>query len=250
MTLGRKLVRLGLTHEGSAEAFRAEALQMAPISTTLLTELHHTIKQRYRQAYATAGEDTPTSTTTSSASSSSGLGMGKGMEGFVMSPSSSSASSSSTKGGLRHARKDDDDDELKPVFIKPVAKTDGQGAVAGGGRKSILGLDRLAAMKRAEKMMKEKLEHQDEDEEGEEGGFPSVKKEEEEDGREDNGGGGVGFRKTSTLKMGGGKRSYRSRREPDTPSHPGGVNREARREVEERERQRGRGGGLGAQRLR
>jgi len=249
MTLGRKLVRLGLTHEGSAEAFRTEALQMAPISTTLLTELHHTIKQRYRQAYATAGEDTPASTTTSSSSFSSGLGMGKGMEGFVMSPScsasspsSSSSSSSSSKGGLRHARKDGD--ELKPVFIKPVAKTDGQGAVPGGERKSILGLDRLAAMKRAEKMMKEKLEHQDEDE-GEEGGdFPSVKKEEEEDGREDNVGGGVGFRKTSTLKMGGEKRPYRSRREPDTPSHPGGVNREAQREVEERERQRGRGAGL------
>jgi len=41
MTLGRKLVRLGLSHEGSAEAFRTEALQMAPISTTLLTKLHH-----------------------------------------------------------------------------------------------------------------------------------------------------------------------------------------------------------------
>ncbi len=221
MTLGRKLVRLGLVHEDSADAFRAAALQMAPIKASFLDELHHTIKQRYRQAYAVAGEDKETAAGPGSSSTSSA-----GMEGFVMSNSGNGS------GGSSHHHHHHPEKDYKPIFIKPQAKGN---APPPGERKSMLGLDKLAAVKRAERMMKEKLELQDGD---------GVVKREDDDLEEDEAGdGGVGFRKTkgSTGKT---ERSYRSRREPDTPSHPGGVNREAQRELDERERQRGRGGGV------
>lgn len=41
------------------------------------------------------------------------------------------------------------------------------------------------------------------------------------------------------------KRHYRSRPEPDTPSHPGGVNREAKDKIDEKERLRRKAGGVG-----
>lgn len=40
------------------------------------------------------------------------------------------------------------------------------------------------------------------------------------------------------------KRQYRTRPGPDTPSHPGGVNREIKDKIEEKERLRRKGGGL------
>jgi hypothetical protein len=165
LTLGRKLVRLGLTHEGSAEDFRTAALQVAPVPPALLDEQHHAIRQRYRQAYATADE----------LDADGGNGQPAGTVGL-----SFVAAGNGDGGKVRHQRKDD---ELKPIFIKPQPKP---GAGPPGERKSMLGLDKLAALKRAEKMMKEKLEEAEDggvyvkkEEEGEEQGM-GVKEEDEE----------------------------------------------------------------------
>lgn len=212
-------MRLGLTHADSVDGFCAEALQLAPISSSLLQEVHHTLRQRYRQAYATAGEQA------GETAAKPITGVGGTMDGFVMSPSKH------LPGGSQQASK-----EEKPVFFKPQPK----GNASPVERKSMLGLDRLAAMKRAEKETTKDTWS---------GGKPMVKKEEGEG--EERGKGGPrpedaaqrksDFHRSSTKAA---DRSYRPRREPDTPSHPGGVNVEARRGLEERERGRGRGGGV------
>lgn len=140
LTLGRKLVRLGLTHEGSAQDFHKAALQLANIPAALLEEQHHAIRQRYRQAYATAGDP--------DAADGNG-GQQAGTVGLAFVAAGNGDGSGGGK-GVRHQRKDD---EMKPVFIKPQPKA----GAAPVERKSMLGLDKLAALKRAEKMMKEKL---------------------------------------------------------------------------------------------
>lgn len=175
MTLGRKLVRLGLTHEDSVDDFRKAALQVAPVPPALLEEQHHTIRQRYRQAYAAADE-----------AANGGGEAEAGTVGLAFVAAAGNGDGGGNK-KVRHQRKDDD---LKPVFIKPQPKEPGAAPVE---RKSMLGLDKLAALKRAEKMMKEKLELGDENGEGGvEGEAAFVKKEEEEEeGAEGKEGGGI-----------------------------------------------------------
>ena len=99
---------------------------MAPVPPALLDEIHHTVRQRYRQAVAAAAEKVD---------EAEALNPAPGIVGGFVSAG-------------RHERKDD---EHRPVFIKPTARPGGQPQE----RKSMLGLDKLAAAKRAENMMKQ-----------------------------------------------------------------------------------------------
>jgi hypothetical protein len=125
VTLGRKIVRLALTHEASEETFRKEAQQMAPIPVGVLDEIHHVVKQRFKQACAADDE--------------AAANMVEGPGGFV--------SAGAAKGG-------EVVETHRPVFIKPAKKAEPTE------RKSLLGLDRLAAAKRAENFLKQQMEEE------------------------------------------------------------------------------------------
>ncbi|CAN0569549.1 unnamed protein product, partial [Ectocarpus sp. 12 AP-2014] len=65
----------------------------------------------------------------------------------------------------------------------------------------------------------------------------------EDDGSSGNGvPGGDGTAAPAAGQKESRQRKYRSRPGPDTPSHPGGVNREAKDKIDEKERARRRGG--------
>ncbi|CAM9535008.1 unnamed protein product, partial [Sphacelaria rigidula] len=122
---------------------------------------------------------------------------------------------------------------------------------------SLLGLDKLAAQQRADKLAALEAavggaggdrprhshaglsfgEGRDEDDDGEDDDEGWAKKK-LRDKRENGGGVGGGSKESS-------KRQYRSRPGPDTPSHPGGVNREIKGKIDEKERLRRKSGGVG-----
>lgn len=119
-------MRLALSHEGQLESFRKETQQLAPIPVGVLDEIHHIVKQRFKQALASDDEAT--------------ANLVEGPGGFV------SAGLAKTAAPVR---------EEKPVFIKPAKKD------APTERKSLLGLDRLAAAKRAENFLKQQMEEEE-----------------------------------------------------------------------------------------
>jgi hypothetical protein len=206
-TLGRKIVRLALAANGSFDEFKEGAADFGNLNNDSLKDIFHSVQQKHNSVKvqlknSTFEDDTSDSEITGFSGKSERL------------QSSDSPMNGGLRGGITKSRVVSDNEH---TFQAPTEKAKGI---------SLLGLDKLAQKKR-EDLKGNKKELMSFSEDNESNSYPNTNVSlppplEEKKGDKD-----------ESMK-----RQYRRKEEPDTPSHPGGVNESRREHINERTRGR------------